>query len=130
MGSHKGIDLTAPLGTGIFAAMDGRVNAIGRDRAMGNYVSIDHGGGIETFYAHNKANLISMGEMVRRGQIIATVGSTGHSTGPHVHFEVRVNGQQVNPAPYINDTEELTPEMINLKEQALSKAKASKVARR
>ncbi|MDR2561697.1 MAG: M23 family metallopeptidase, partial [Holophagales bacterium] len=87
-GTHKGVDLTAPHGFSIFAAMEGRVCAVGRDRAIGNYVAIDHGEGIETFYGHNKANLVAVGDTVRRGQIIATVGSTGRSTGPHVHFEV------------------------------------------
>jgi murein DD-endopeptidase MepM/ murein hydrolase activator NlpD len=126
-GSHKGIDLTAPQGHSIFAAMDGRVVGVGRDRMMGNYVTIDHGGGIETFYGHNKTNLVAIGEMVRRGQIIATVGSTGRSTGPHVHFEVRANGQQVNPAPFLNDVEELSPEIIGINERTLSKApKANK----
>ena len=124
-GTHKGIDLTAPQGFGIFAAMEGRVSSVGRDRTMGNYVAIDHGEGIETFYGHNKANLVAIGEMVLRGQIIATVGSTGRSTGPHVHFEVRVNGQQVNPAPFLNDEDEPSPEMIDLNMLALSKASKS-----
>jgi len=125
-GSHKGIDLTAPQGSGIFAALEGRVSAVGRERVLGNYVTIDHGGGIETFYAHNKANLVAVGEMVRRGQIIGTVGSTGNSTGPHVHFEVRVNGQQVNPASFLNDAEEdFSPETISINELALSKASKS-----
>jgi len=127
-GSHKGIDFPAPQGYGVFAAMEGRVSAVGRNRTMGNFVAIDHGGGIETFYGHNKTNLVAVGEMVARGQIIATVGSTGRSTGPHVHFEVRVNGQQVNPAPFLNDEEELSPEMVDLKELAL--AKTSKANRR
>jgi len=124
-GTHKGIDLTAPQGFSIFAAMEGRVSAVGRDRTMGNYVAIDHGEGIETFYGHNKANLVAVGEMVNRGQIIATVGSTGRSTGPHVHFEVRVNGRQVNPAPFLNDADEPSPEMIGLNELAMSKAPKS-----
>lgn len=125
-GTHKGVDLTAPQGFSIFAAMEGRVNAVGRDRVWGNYVTIDHGEGIETFYGHNKANLVAVGEMVRRGQIIATVGSTGRSTGPHIHFEVRVNGQQVNPTPFLNDAEEyFSPEILDLNERTLSKVSRS-----
>jgi len=126
MGTHKGIDLTAPQGFSIFAAMEGRVSAVGRDRTIGNYVAIDHGEGIETFYGHNKANLVAVGEMVCRGQIIATVGSTGRSTGPHVHFEVRVNGLQVNPTPFLNDAEEdFSPEILDLNKLVLSKASKS-----
>jgi murein DD-endopeptidase MepM/ murein hydrolase activator NlpD len=109
---HKGIDLTAPLGHSIFAAMDGRVSSVGRERKLGNFVKIDHGNGVETVYGHNSANLVKAGDFVRRGQIIARVGNTGHSTGPHVHFEVRINNQQVNPGPWLNDTDEISAEIL------------------
>jgi murein DD-endopeptidase MepM/ murein hydrolase activator NlpD len=109
---HRGVDLTAPLGHGIFAAMDGSVAAVGNNNKLGKFVRIDHGNGVETVYGHNSANLVQVGEMVRRGQIIAKVGSTGHSTGPHVHFEVLIDKQQVNPAPLLNDTEEISAEII------------------
>jgi murein DD-endopeptidase MepM/ murein hydrolase activator NlpD len=110
-GSHKGIDFTAPLGHAVFAAMDGRVSRVGRGGRLGNFVAIDHGGGVETVYGHNSANLVKAGDTVLRGQVIARVGNTGHSTGPHVHFEVRIDGRQVNPMPMLNDTEEISAEM-------------------
>jgi len=113
---HRGIDLTAPLGNGIFAAMDGTVSAVGSNSKLGKFVRIDHGNGVETVYGHNSANLVEVGDMVRRGQIIAKVGSTGHSTGPHVHFEVLIDKLQVNPAPLLNDTEEISAEMMAFNE--------------
>jgi murein DD-endopeptidase MepM/ murein hydrolase activator NlpD len=102
--------------------MDGRVAAIGRDRNLGNFVKIDHGNGVETLYGHNRVNLVAVNDIVRRGQIIATVGSTGRSTGPHVHFEVRINDQAVNPAPWLNDTEEISAEIIAYNEKFLLSA--------
>jgi murein DD-endopeptidase MepM/ murein hydrolase activator NlpD len=121
--SHKGIDFTAPLGHGVYAAMDGRVSRSERGRALGNFVAIDHGNGVETVYGHNSANLVRVGDVVRRGQIIARVGNTGHSTGPHVHFEVRIDGRQVNPMPMLNDTEEISAEMSEYNEQFLRRGK-------
>jgi len=109
---HKGVDLTAPLGHSIFAAMDGRIISVGRDRKLGNFVKIEHGNGVETVYGHNSANLVKVGDLVRRGQIIARVGNTGHSTGPHVHFEVKINGLQVNPSPWLNDTDEIPADIL------------------
>ncbi|MCL1893699.1 MAG: M23 family metallopeptidase, partial [Holophagaceae bacterium] len=116
-GTHKGIDLTAPKGHSVFAAMDGRVSVVGRDRKLGFFVKIDHGNGIETLYGHNSKNLVAVGDVVLRGQIIARVGSTGNSTGPHIHFEVRINNQPVNPAPWLNDTEELSGDIIAYNEK-------------
>jgi len=109
--THKGIDLTAPRGHSVFAAMDGRISAVGRDRKLGFFVKIDHGNGLETLYGHNSVNLVAVEDFVLRGQIIARVGSTGNSTGPHVHFEVRIDGQPVNPGPWLNDTEEISAEI-------------------
>jgi murein DD-endopeptidase MepM/ murein hydrolase activator NlpD len=123
--SHKGIDFTAPLGHGVFAAMDGRVSRVGRGRALGNFVAIDHGNGVETVYGHNSANLVKAGDAVLRGQIIARVGNTGHSTGPHVHFEVRIDGRQVNPMPMLNDTEAISVEMAEHNEGFLRRGKAA-----
>ncbi|MDR0498512.1 MAG: M23 family metallopeptidase [Holophagales bacterium] len=117
---HKGIDLTAPIGHGIFAAMDGTVIAVGNNKKLGKFVRIDHGNDVETVYGHNSENLVEIGDMVRRGQIIAKVGSTGHSTGPHVHFEVLINKQQVNPAPLLNDSEEIPAEIIAYNDNFLS----------
>ena len=115
-GSHKGVDLTAPMGTDIYAALDGRVVFSGKDHGYGNCVFIDHGNGIQTRYAHHRLNFVHEGDLVRRGQKIAEVGVTGHSTGPHLHFELRLNGESQNPLPALNDVEEIPAEMIALNE--------------
>lgn len=111
-GSHRGIDLNAPNGTDVFAALDGKVVFVGREKAMGNYVVVDHGNGVETVYGHNSRNYAQEGDIVRRGQKIAEVGRTGRATGPHVHFELRLSGLRVNPAPYLNDVEEIPAEIL------------------
>lgn len=99
---HQGIDIAADTGTPITATADGVVTSAGwNSGGYGNMVDIDHGNGITTRYGHASAVAVTAGEHVRRGQIIAYVGSTGHSTGPHLHYEVRVGGQPVNPAPYL-----------------------------
>lgn len=110
-GRHKGVDLTAPMGTAIYAAMDGKVIMAARHRQYGNYVIIDHGNGVMTLYAHAKLNLVHEGDIVRRGQKIAEVGRTGNATGPHLHFELRVDGVQQNPLPSLDDEEEIPAEM-------------------
>ena len=99
---HQGIDIAAETGTPIVATADGVVTAAGWDGSgYGNMVDIDHGDGIMTRYGHASAVAVTPGQTVRRGQVIAYVGSTGYSTGPHLHYEVRVNGQPVNPAGYL-----------------------------
>lgn len=99
--NHKAIDLAAPKGTAIYAAAAGTVTYSGYDGDYGYNIVIDHGNGMQTRYAHASALYVSRGTRVGQGDMIAAVGSTGYSTGPHLHFEVIVNGVRVNPAPYI-----------------------------
>lgn len=98
---HKAVDLAADKGTPIFAAQDGVVTYSSYDGDYGYNVVIDHGNGIKTRYAHASALCVTVGKKVTQGEMIAAVGSTGYSTGNHLHFEVIVNGVRVNPAPYI-----------------------------
>lgn len=99
---HTGIDIAAPLGTPVMAAADGLVVAVGRgSTGYGNYVVIAHGGGVETLYGHLLQANVKAGDRVVRGEVIALEGSTGFSTGPHVHFEVRVNDLVIDPMPYL-----------------------------
>lgn len=98
---HEGLDITAPPGTPVVAAAAGRVISAGWSGGYGNLVVIDHGNGLATAYAHNASVTVSVGQDVSAGQTIATVGSTGNSTGPHVHFEVRVGGAAVDPLGYL-----------------------------
>ena len=99
--AHKGIDLAAPSGTPVYAAADGIVARAEWFSTYGNYIQIEHGGEIETRYAHLSAYAIASGDRVRKGDLIGYVGSTGRSTGPHLHYEVRVAGEAVNPMPYL-----------------------------
>jgi len=94
---HTGIDIPAPTGTYVVAANGGTVMRSGWNNSFGNMIIIDHGGGVTTLYAHHSENLVRAGDVVGQGQRIARVGSTGMSTGPHLHFEVRINGQLQNP---------------------------------
>ncbi|BDU75216.1 peptidoglycan DD-metalloendopeptidase family protein [Mesoterricola sediminis] len=111
-GSHKGLDLNAPQGTDVYACMDGVVVTAGRQKGYGNYVMIDHGNGVITLYGHHYRNFVSGGEVVHRGQKIAEVGRTGNATGPHLHFELRVDGEVQNPLPFLNDVEEIPADQI------------------
>ncbi len=104
-GFHTGVDLCRPGGTygaTIVAADSGTVTSSGWNGSYGNCVIIDHGGGVSTLYAHCSELKVSAGQYVSAGQVIAAAGSTGNSTGPHCHFEVRINGSSVNPMPYIS----------------------------
>ena len=99
---HKGIDIGASSGSAIVAASSGRVTTATYSSSAGNYVVISHGGGISTVYMHASALYVSEGDTVSAGDTIAAVGSTGFSTGPHLHFGVIVNGSYVNPSGYVN----------------------------
>lgn len=94
---HKGIDIAAPKGTPIQSAAAGTVVFAGRNKGYGNMVLLEHADGRRTLYAHAEALFVQVGDRVAAGETIAAVGSTGHSTGPHVHFEIRVGDQAVNP---------------------------------
>lgn len=98
---HTGIDIGADSGTDILAAAGGTVTFSGQMSGYGNYIIIDHGNGIETAYGHCSKLLAEKGENVRRGDKIALVGSTGNSTGPHLHFEIKINGEFVDPLDYV-----------------------------
>lgn len=105
---HPGIDLAAPIGTPIHATADGTIVAAGwNNGGYGNMVEIDHGKGIHTRYGHMSRVLVSDGEHVTRGQVIGLVGSTGHSTGAHCHYEVRIDNKPVNPIPFMKSTDYL-----------------------
>ena len=99
--THTGIDIGASYGTTIKAAAGGTVTFSGWKGSLGNLVVISHGNGIQTYYGHCSKLLVSAGQTVSAGQAIAKVGSTGHSTGNHLHFEIRINGSSINPQSYI-----------------------------
>ncbi len=101
-GFHTGVDFAGPIGSTVVASDGGVVTFAGWKGTYGNFVIIDHGGGVSTAYAHNSRLFVSTGQQVAKGEAIAALGSTGNSTGPHCHFEVRVNGKTVNPWGYIN----------------------------
>jgi len=101
MRAHTGIDLAAPLGSPIFATSDGTVSTADWRGGYGLLVSLDHGGGVQTRYGHMSRLNVVAGERVHKGDVIGYVGSTGLSTGPHLHYEIRINGQAINPAPYL-----------------------------
>jgi murein DD-endopeptidase MepM/ murein hydrolase activator NlpD len=98
---HEGLDVGAPYGTHVNAPADGIVTFSGEKAGFGKFVQIDHGYGIETIYAHNQSLYVKPGQKVKRGTLLSGVGNTGHSTGPHLHYEVRVNGIAVDPLYFI-----------------------------
>lgn len=98
---HKGIDLAAPTGTPVYASADGIVDLARWGKGYGLYIKLDHGADLETRYAHLSRLAVAPGDRVEKGEVIGYVGSTGWSTGPHLHYEVRVNGVAVNPIHYM-----------------------------
>ena len=98
---HTGIDIGARAGTDILSAADGKVIRTAYSSGYGNYVMVDHGGGVVTLYAHSSKILVKVGDKVKRGDVLALVGSTGMSTGPHIHFEVRENGAYKDPLDWV-----------------------------
>ncbi|HIX41144.1 M23 family metallopeptidase [uncultured Desulfovibrio sp.] len=100
---HKGMDISARSGTPVVATAEGTVQQAGRDGAYGNSVEVNHGSGLVTKYAHMQRFVVEQGQWVRRGQVVGYVGMTGRATGPHLHYEVRLNGVPVNPMRYILD---------------------------
>jgi murein DD-endopeptidase MepM/ murein hydrolase activator NlpD len=100
---HSGIDISKSPGTPVSATADGIVSFSGWNGGSGNLVVLEHGFGYSTFYAHNKINIVKVGQKVRRGDVIGYIGSTGNTTGPHVHYEIWKDGSSVNPKKYIEE---------------------------
>ncbi len=100
---HKGVDFAGPPGTTVSSVAAGLVTFSGERAGYGQMVEINHGNGLATRYCHNEKLLVKQGDMVRKGQEVALIGSTGHSTGPHLHFEVLKNGAQVDPLRFIGE---------------------------
>jgi murein DD-endopeptidase MepM/ murein hydrolase activator NlpD len=98
---HKGLDLTAPKGTKVRVTADGRVTFAGRSGDFGRLVIVEHSNGYETRYAHLKNIDVKKGKKLKRGAVIGTVGESGNATGPHLHYEVRLQGTPVNPRSYL-----------------------------
>ena len=99
--THNGLDIAAPVGTPVYASDDGIVSCSEYKNSFGNLITIDHQNGYETYYAHNSQLLVSVGQTVKKGQLIAKMGSTGRSTGSHCHFEIHYNGEIKNPSNYL-----------------------------
>jgi len=104
---HAGVDMRGPVGTPIYATADGYVGRAGWSNGYGNLVELEHGKGIETRYGHLSKILVQPGQRVKRGDLIARMGSTGRSTGSHLHYEVRIDGRAVNPIPFLQTSDYL-----------------------
>jgi murein DD-endopeptidase MepM/ murein hydrolase activator NlpD len=104
---HAGVDIPGPVGTPVYATADGVVDRAEKAGGYGNMVELDHGKGIQTRYGHLSKILVEAGTRVHRGQLIALMGSTGRSTGPHLHYEVRIDGHAVNPVPFLQTADYL-----------------------
>ncbi len=110
---HAGLDFKGPIGAPIYAAAKGTISFAGRKQGYGNCVEIDHGNGLMTRYAHMSRIGAVLGQSVAAGDTIGAIGSTGRSTGPHLHFEVRIGGRPVNPRPFLEKGRDVHPEQIN-----------------
>ncbi len=113
---HKGVDLAASTGTPVYATADGVVARANRFGSYGNYIQIEHGGELQTRFAHLSGFAVKSGDRVKKGDLIGYVGSTGRSTGPHLHYEVRLSGEAVNPIPYMRG--EMTGERLAVSQEA------------
>ena len=102
---HNGVDLAAPTGTPVYATADGTVSRADRFSSYGLYIAIEHGSDIQTRFAHLSRLNVRAGQEVKKGELIGFVGSTGRSTGPHLHYEVRIDGRPVNPVPYMAEND-------------------------
>ncbi|MCJ2180680.1 M23 family metallopeptidase [Novosphingobium album (ex Hu et al. 2023)] len=102
--AHKGVDLAAPVGTPVYAPADGVVGRASWFSSYGLFIALEHGADMETRYGHLSRLNVAEGQMVHKGDVIGYVGTTGRSTGPHLHYEVRVDGVAVNPVPYMQST--------------------------
>lgn len=109
--AHNGIDLAMPTGTPVYATADAVVSKAERFSSYGLYVALEHGAEIQTRYGHLSRIAVAAGQQVRKGDVIGYVGSTGRSTGPHLHYEVRVNGLSVNPVPYLQGDGQPAPQL-------------------
>jgi murein DD-endopeptidase MepM/ murein hydrolase activator NlpD len=101
---HSGLDFAGKPGSEVVAVASGVVTFVGRDAGYGNVVEISHGDSYKTRYAHNKENRVEIGDVVRKGDTIALMGSSGRSTGSHVHYEIYKNGRSVDPSSYVART--------------------------
>lgn len=99
--THTGLDISATQGTPIQVVSDGTVTFAATNGSYGKLVKVEHGNGVETWYGHTSKMYVKKGDQVKAGDVIAAVGSTGNSTGPHLHFEIRVNGEIINPQNYL-----------------------------
>jgi murein DD-endopeptidase MepM/ murein hydrolase activator NlpD len=106
---HTGIDFRAPTGQPARATAGGKVVSAGYEGGYGNLVEIDHGGGITTRFAHLSKIGVKKGQAIAKGDVVGNTGNTGRSTGPHLHYEIRVNGRAIDPMTFIRAGEKLTP---------------------
>jgi murein DD-endopeptidase MepM/ murein hydrolase activator NlpD len=123
---HSGLDFKGPIGAPIYAAADGRVSFVGTKAGYGKVVEISHGNGLMTRYAHMSRFNSSVGQAIGAGQVIGAIGNTGRSTGPHLHFEVRIHGRAVNPRPFLENARNVLEEARRIPERSGSPAGAAR----